>query len=199
MGNNNSDNSTTFDKAKTTKRVFRAIPLIITLILVIIALLSLSSFFTLQTDVVMTFWGSFLIGLSGAGVYLMLLLLVEGDLKILENKTLPDLGTMTFLFLLSGGFVAAVTQITTGVLGTSGVWAVFLIGFGWQGAISGVAGAPVRVRLSKDLADCGKNSNELARTRADVERRLKECGEKREALQAELIELKTAEKVKNPK
>ena len=66
-------------------------------------------------DYIITFWVSFLIGLGGAGVYLMLLLIVEGHLKILKNNNVVDLGLMSYLFLLSGGFVAAITQVSAGI------------------------------------------------------------------------------------
>jgi hypothetical protein len=108
------------------------------------------------TDAVITFWISFLIGLGGAGVYLTLLLIVEGHLKILKNNIVSDLGVMSFLFLLSGGFVAAVTQVSAGILATGGVQAVFMVGFGWLGALSGVAGVKARAELNlenKDLAE----------------------------------------------
>ena len=45
-----------------------------------------TNLFTSTTGYVMTFWVSFLIGLGGAGVYLTLLLLVEGDLPFLRNS-----------------------------------------------------------------------------------------------------------------
>jgi hypothetical protein len=108
------------------------------------------------TDTVITFWISFLIGLGGAGVYLTLLLIVEGHLKILKNSIVSDLGVMSFLFLLSGGFVAAVTQVSAGILAAGGVQAVFMVGFGWLGALSGVAGVKARAELNlenKDLAE----------------------------------------------
>jgi hypothetical protein len=108
------------------------------------------------TDAVVTFWVSFLIGLGGAGVYLTLLLIVEGHLKILKNNIVSDLGVMSFLFLLSGGFVAAITQVSAGILAAGGVQAVFMIGFGWLGALSGVAGVKARAELNlenKDLAE----------------------------------------------
>lgn len=99
--------------------------------------------------------------------------------------------------------MAAVTQITTGILGTSGVQAVFLVGFGWQGAISGVAGVPARLKLSSELEDCGRkraqDRTELERRRGEVERKLAECGKIREELQAELNEIKTTEKGENRK
>jgi len=121
--------------------------------------LSLSFFtnsFAPAADSVMTFWLSFLIGLGGAGVYLTLLLIVEGHLKILKNNIISDLGFMSFLFLLSGGFVAAVTQVSAGILATGGVQAVFMVGFGWLGALSGIAGVKARAELNienKDLAE----------------------------------------------
>jgi hypothetical protein len=121
---------------------------IITLILVFYI-----SSFSAAADSVMTFWISFLIGLGGAGVYLTLLLIVEGHLKILKNNIISDLGFMSFLFLLSGGFVAAVTQVSTGILTTGGIQAVFMVGFGWLGALSGVAGVKARTKLNLENQD----------------------------------------------
>jgi len=109
--------------------------------------------FASLTDSVMTFWLSFLVGLGGAGVYLTLLLIVEGHLKILKNNIIADLGFMSFLFLLSGGFVAAVTQVSAGVIAAGGIQAVFMIGFGWLGALSGVAGVKARAELNMENAD----------------------------------------------
>lgn len=121
---------------------------IITLVLVFYI-----SSFSAAANSVMTFWLSFLIGLGGAGVYLTLLLLVEGHLKILKNNIISDLGVMSFLFLLSGGFVAAVTQVSTGILTTGGIQAVFMVGFGWLGALSGVAGVKARAKLNLENQD----------------------------------------------
>lgn len=124
--------------------------------LITLVLCFFTSSFAPVVDSVMTFWISFLIGLGGAGVYLTLLLIVEGHLKILKNNIISDLGFMSFLFLLSGGFVAAVTQVSAGILATGGVQAVFMVGFGWLGALSGVAGVKARAELNlenKDLAE----------------------------------------------
>ncbi|UCH32378.1 MAG: hypothetical protein JSV05_03090 [Candidatus Bathyarchaeota archaeon] len=104
--------------------------------------------FSSATDMVLTFWVSFLIGLGGAGVYLSLYIMTEKHLKILQNKVIDHLGFMTFIFLLSGGFVAAVTQVSTGPLQNGGIQAVFLVGFGWLGALSGVAGVTETANLN---------------------------------------------------
>lgn len=136
--------------------IFIAILAIFLAALLTLVLCFFISSFAPVADSVMTFWISFLIGLGGAGVYLTLLLIVEGHLKILKNNIISDLGFMSFLFLLSGGFVAAVTQVSTGILVTGGVQAVFMVGFGWLGALSGVAGVKARAELNlenKDLVE----------------------------------------------
>lgn len=148
-----------------TKKRSYATPIVLTALLIFsaaIITLSLCFFvnnFSALVDSVMTFWVSFLIGLGGAGVYLTLLLIVEGHLKILKNSIISDLGFMSFLFLLSGGFVAAVTQISAGVLATGGVQAVFMVGFGWLGALSGVAGVKARAELNIENADLAAEAN----------------------------------------
>jgi len=140
------------------KRSYVSSIVMATLLILFAALVTLSlcffvSSFSPLAGSVMTFWISFLIGLGGAGVYLTLLLIVEGHLKILKNSIISDLGFMSFLFLLSGGFVAAVTQISAGVLATGGIQAVFMVGFGWLGALSGVAGVKARAELNMENAD----------------------------------------------
>ncbi len=149
------------DKAKKVTQTGRSYfgPMSLTTLLIFVAALStivlcyFTSSFASITDSVMTFWLAFIIGLGGAGVYLTLLLIVEGHLKILKNNIITDLGFMSFLFVLSGGFVAAVTQISAGVLAAGGIQAVFMVGFGWLGALSGVAGVKARAELNMENAD----------------------------------------------
>ena len=155
---------------KSIKRVVRA-RLVLSIVLVgIIAALSLilcfsSSLFAPVREVVLTFWISFSVGLGGAGVYLSLLLMTEKHLKILETRLTNDLGLMTFIFLLSGGFVAAVTQVSTGILAPGGLQAVFMLGFGWLGALAGVAGTSTRAELSEEVRrlDSKKKEAEMER------------------------------------
>ena len=128
--------------------------------IVTLVLCFFTSSFAPIVDSVVTFWISFLIGLGGAGVYLTLLLIVEGHLKILKNNIISDLGVMSFLFLLSGGFVAAVTQVSAGILASGGVQAVFMVGFGWLGALSGVAGVKARAELNLENKDLAEEANE---------------------------------------
>lgn len=138
-------------RIKRTLRVGLTLPVFFVGVIAIFSLyLSFSdSLFAPVREVVLTFWISFCVGLIGAGVYLSLLLMTEKNLKILENALTDDLFLMTFIFLLSGGFVAAVTQVSTGTLAPSGLQAVFMLGFGWLGALAGVAGTSTRVQLSQ--------------------------------------------------
>lgn len=155
------ENSTVFTKNRAySTSIVLATLLIFSAALITVFLCSFVSNFSSLADSVMTFWVSFLIGLGGAGVYLTLLLIVEGHLKILKNSIISDLGLMSFLFLLSGGFVAAVTQVSTGVLATGGVQAVFMVGFGWLGALSGVAGVKARAELNLENKDLTEVANQ---------------------------------------
>lgn len=128
------------------------------ILVVMVALTSIglsltNSAFESIRKVIITFWVAFCVGMAGAGVYLSLLLMTEKNIVILKNELIKDLSLMTFLFLLSGGFVAAITQTSTGILTSSGIQAVFMLGFGWQGAISGVAGTGTRAKLVEDKRD----------------------------------------------
>lgn len=116
----------------------------------VVSLLLLNFFFQPQLNIGLTFWGSFLVGIIGAGVFLLMLLMTERNLTTLENNVVPDKSLMAFLYILSGGFVAAITQTSIGVLSSNGLQGVFMIGFGWQGALSGV-GASGSIR--KAVAD----------------------------------------------
>jgi uncharacterized membrane protein len=109
--------------------------------------------------VIITFWIAFVVGIIGASVYLSVILMTEKHLRILENRLIGDISLMTGLYILSGGFVAAITQVSTGILTASGVQAVFMLGFGWQGAISGFAGTSTRAELTRDNQDLTENVN----------------------------------------
>lgn len=139
----------------------------VVLIVIIIALLSnIMVYFLFQSalSVLLTFWVSFLVGMVGAGVYLMVLLMTDAKLKSLQNDVIGSLSTMTILFIMSGGFVAAVTQTTTGILSATGLQGVFMVGFGWQGALSGV-GASGDIRKARE--DLSKNIDEVAKIKDD--------------------------------
>lgn len=104
-------------------------------------------------DQLMTFWVSFCVGTAGAGVYLLLMLMIEKDMTTLKNKYINNLTIMAFFYLLSGGFVAAITQTSVGILTSSDLHAVFIVGFGWQGAMSGIAGASTRIELAEEASN----------------------------------------------
>ena len=112
-----------------------------------------SSNLALATPEIGTFLVSFLVGMMGAGVFLLILLITEKNLSVLQNDVIKDTFYMSFLYLLSGGFVAAVTQVSTGLVVSSSIHAIFLVGFGWQGAMAGVAGSGTIVKLNKDVTD----------------------------------------------
>lgn len=94
---------------------------------------------------VITFSVSFLVGMGGAGTYLLLLLMTDRKVEILINP-LMKLRYMTVLYSIVGGFVAAIFQTATGnPIAVTSLQNVFMIGFGWQGALTGV-GASGKVK-----------------------------------------------------
>ena len=140
-----------------------------------------------NAEELITFWVSFCVGIGGAGVYLLLLLMLEKDMAILKNAHINSLTAMAFLYLLSGGFVAAVTQISTGILTSSDIHAVFIIGFGWQGAMSGVAGTGARVQLAEDASDKTIDANR-AEEKGETIKRVYE--KKIDEMRAEIMRLR---------
>ena len=89
-----------------------------------------------------------------------MLLMTEKNLTVLENGLVKDLNLMSLLFVMSGGFVAAITQTTSGLFTTNNLQAVFMVGFGWQGALTGVASSSTRVKLSDELQQTRLNATE---------------------------------------
>jgi hypothetical protein len=158
----NESNNKTESKKQTNSKIpiFWATLAIVFTAVISVILCFFTNTFSSYIDYIMTFWVSFLIGLGGAGVYLMLLLIVEGHLKILKNNIVGNLGIMSYLFLLSGGFVAAITQVSTGLLVAGGAQAVFMVGFGWLGALSGVGGVKARAQLNEENKDLAEIANE---------------------------------------
>lgn len=138
-------------------------------------------------DQLMTFWVSFCVGTGGAGVYLLLTLMIEKDMAILKNRYINNLTVMAFFYLLSGGFVAAVTQTSVGILTSSDLHAVFIVGFGWQGAMSGIAGASSRVQLAEDASDKTIDADR-AKQKGEALIRIKE--KKIEEMRATITELR---------
>ncbi len=135
-----------------TSRWFWVLALIIFSFLFLTVVAHLTEYLTPVKSGVETFSVSFLIGMGGAAVYLALLLMTEKNLSILENSIVKDMNLMSLLFVMSGGFVAAVTQTTTGTtFSTNSLQSVFMIGFGWQGALTGVAGSSTRVKLNEEI------------------------------------------------
>ncbi len=98
---------------------------------------------------IVTFVISFFVGISGAGIYLLMLLMADRKVEILENPMLP-LPWMTALFVIAGGLVAGLFQTATGSpVAATNLQNVFMIGFGWQGAIAGI-GASGRVKAGRE-------------------------------------------------
>lgn len=98
---------------------------------------------------IITFAASFLVGVCGAGTYLLLLLMTDRKMEILVNKFMRPLH-MTIFYIIAGGLVAGLFNTATGnpIMATS-LQNVFMIGFGWQGAIAGV-GASGRVKAGRE-------------------------------------------------
>lgn len=119
-----------------------------------------TTYLTTISNSVTTFGISFLVGMGGAGVYLTLLLMTEKNLTVLDNSLVKDLNLMTVLFVISGGFVAAITQTTAGAFSQANLQSVFMIGFGWQGALTGVAGSSTRAKLTDEIDEVKKIASE---------------------------------------
>ena len=83
--------------------------------------------------------------------------------------------------------MAAVIQTSTGILTSSGIQAVFMLGFGWQGAISGIAGTGTRVKLTEENVDLRIDANR-AQEKGEVITEMLE--KKTEELRKKLIELR---------
>lgn len=84
----------------------------------------------------------FAAGCIGAGVFLLMLLLTVKDLEILKNNIISNLKLMAVLYISAGGVVALITQISTGnPFEINHLQALFMLGFGWQGVISGFGAA----------------------------------------------------------
>jgi hypothetical protein len=150
-----------------------------------------SADFASSRDALFTFWTSFCIGLLGAGVYLSLLLMTEKNLPILNNSLIDNISIMALLYLLSGGFVAAITQTATGTLTTNSIQAVFMLGFGWQGAISGVAATGTRVELNEENMDLrARAEDDEERSNIALEGLQKENNELKNRLREALMELR---------
>ena len=146
-------------EAKTSKWFWVLVSIVLACIgLVVIAYMT--TFFETVKGGLVTFGISFLVGMGGAGVYLALLLMTEKNLTVLENGLVKDLNLMSLLFVMSGGFVAAITQTTSGLFTTNNLQAVFMVGFGWQGALTGVASSSTRVKLSDELQQTRLNATE---------------------------------------
>ena len=94
-----------------------------------------------------------LIGIAGASVYVVVQVISDKELSVLKNlleQKYVGRGVMLFLFLLSGGLVSAMSQASVGSFQPGNIWTSFLIGFGWQGVISGVGGsAAIRAKDSE--------------------------------------------------
>jgi hypothetical protein len=116
-----------------------------------------SNTFADQTWTFTTFWTSFIVGSLGAVVYLGLLIMTEKNLNVLQNDVLHDTYLMALLFVFSGGFVAAITQTSAGRLTAGALQSVFLLGFGWQGALTGVAASSTRVKINEDFQETYTN------------------------------------------
>jgi hypothetical protein len=98
-----------------------------------------------ELSIVVIFLLSLLIGVAGAMVFLIVQMLTERDAGVLDRIMKSSYGippsVMTAMFVLSGGLVAGFSQASVGSFTAGNIWTVFLVGFGWQGAISGIGGA----------------------------------------------------------
>ena len=124
----------------------------------------------------------------------MLLLMTESKLKILENHIVGDLPLMTLLYIMSGGFVAAITQTSTGILSSNGLQAVFMIGFGWQGALSGVGASGSIRKATEDYSiDSEKNKKDIDTVTSSLERTLEEARKELKVAKEHILEMEMRE------
>ena len=114
---------------------------------------TLFSIFENSKSLLQTFELSFIFGIMGAGVYIMLIILTEKNLNVFDNGLVDNLALMCSFFILSSGFVAAVTQVTAGVLVSKDIHTVFMLGFGWQGAMAGVVATGTRAKAASDFEE----------------------------------------------
>ena len=160
-----------------------AIPFILVLVMVSVsyAITAENRDYSKYRVTMAAFWVSFVIGSIGAAVYLSLLLMTEKDLVMLRNNVITNVWLMAVLFIFSGGFVSAITQTAAGILTSSAAHTVFMIGFGWQGALAGVAASSTRAELTQEIA---KTENELEE---EIKRKLLIVGSKEREI-AEILE-----------
>ncbi len=122
-----------------------------------------------------------LIGVAGASVYLVVQLIADKELSVLRNLLEQKYvgNSLVFsLFLLSGGLVAGMAQASVGSFEPGHIWTSFLIGFGWQGVISGVGGsAAVRAKDSEGqmaLQDLASNwKGEMLKVREELTQKIR--------------------------
>lgn len=163
------------------------LPLILLIILSILFVGNHGLFLQKYNEPLFTFCISFIVGMGGAGIYLILLLMTEKDLAILQNKIIPNLTAMVSLFLISGGFVSAITQTATGSISTSSLYSIFMIGFGWQGALSGIAGSGA-IKDKKEEVEIISRARDIENMEKEViaKRKDREIQDIREALKEAL-------------
>lgn len=125
-------------------------------------------------------------GMIGASIYLLLMLITDHDLAVLKNNIITSISIMAALYIMAGGVFASIVQLSTGTLfAVSNLQTVLIMGFGWQGALSGV-GVAKKVSAAKDEADqAGKQvaatiaqskENEMDAIKAYYQQRLSELG-----------------------
>ena len=129
-----------------------------------------------------TFGLYFLAGSLGACLYLLLLLMTDRDVQILRNNIVGKLWQMTILYVIAGGAFAAIVQLSSGGgFKVESLQAVLLLGFGWQGALSGVGASNKVESMKKSLDEYVKTVTDNAKTLSD--RKDKEIEEIKAALQ----------------
>ena len=102
------------------------------------------------------------VGTTGASLYLLLMLITDQDLTVLKNNVVKDISIMIVLYVLAGGLFASLVQLSTGTLfAISNLQTVLILGFGWQGALSGV-GSAKKVTSARD--DAQQSAMQVAST-----------------------------------
>ncbi len=148
---------------------------VVTLVAVVTPLAIIGGARALANDVLAIFLVGMLLGMAGAGVFVVVQLFAEGQAfieKIAQPRGPVSGPVLLALFMISGGLVAAAAQASVGTFVPGNIWTTFLLGFGWQGAVSGIEGSTAsRARAAEvDAATLKDDATEVAKIKDDARR-----------------------------
>lgn len=156
----------------------KVVALVLVIAVIVVASLFLASVAgsrAAANDVLAIFLLSMLLGMAGAGVFVVVQLFAEGEAfiaKIVQPKGPVSGPFLLALFMISGGLVAAASQASVGTFVPGNIWTTFLLGFGWQGAVSGIEGSTAsRARQAEaDAATIKDDAAETAKIKDEARR-----------------------------